>query len=272
MKRFLTMMALFGLVAIYLFVSAPQPLPEAGTALGHGEARVPVVALFDAANTLNSLTRKIYTERIVAAGQAAGLKFGENWLEDGVEAGPLPALFLRLVGTQLEAQKSDLALFLGSDQPINRSNAFQGEQVDAFMKIKLSMKPQYFEMMCMQLAVGMYPDVASDQGCVTCHNNHERSPKHDWVLNDIMGAATWTYPRNTVSASEARQRIAEVYRAIEISYDRYLDRVRTFKTPVKIGSEWPAKGQAVIPDEDTFMAAVFAATGPDIARLTLAGM
>jgi hypothetical protein len=34
----------------------------------------------------------------------------------------------------------------------------------------------------------MYPDVAVSPACVSCHNAHESSPRHDFRVGDVMGA------------------------------------------------------------------------------------
>ena len=248
------------LAAIYLFVSAPPPLPEKLAQTATGEDRIPVTELFDIVNFINSRTREIWTTRIVGGGKEAGLLFEEHWLDDGKQAGPLPALFLRLTAQTLESQKSELALFLGSDMPINKANLFQGEQVEQFRHIREDRQPRYFSMPRMGIEVAMYADVGSAQGCVSCHNQHDRSPKKDWVLNDVMGAATWTYPSATVALPDVHRQIGHVYRAIRTSYETYLTRARSFSTPVMIGSNWPSKEARALPDADTFMKEVLEAT------------
>ncbi len=251
-------------LAVYLFVTAPPPLGTAGA--DAGEPTVAVSALFEAVNGINARTRQIWTARIVSPGQEAGLKFAENWQDDGVVAGPLPALFLRLTASRLEAARSPLALFLGSDEPINQANGFRGEQVTEFARLRLDRKPRFFAMPRMQIEVAMFADVASTHGCVSCHNDHPSSPKHDWRLDDVMGAVTWTYPRAGVSEAELRDRIAELYRAVREAYEIYLDRVRATAPDVQIGERWPEKGRRQLPDSAAFMGAVVAATAGDVTR------
>ena len=55
-----------------------------------------------------------------------------HWKDEDVQAGPLPALFLRETAARLEASPVPLGLFLGSDYPISPSNRFQGAQAEAF--------------------------------------------------------------------------------------------------------------------------------------------
>ena len=198
MKTFMT--GAFACLGIFLFVSAPPELPDTSS---HAQDRTQtdVTTLFETVNAINAAARLVYTRDIVGGGKAAGLKFGEDWNDPGVEKGPLPALFLRLVARQLERRPEPLGLYLGSDQPINASNLFSAEQMAQFQKVKASLQPQ-FSPADGTRAIAMYPDFASVAPCVVCHNEHADSPKTDWKINDVMGATTWTFPAQTVSQSE----------------------------------------------------------------------
>lgn len=255
--------------AIYLFVSAPPPLPDEPGTGDAPTAELSVKVLLDSANFVNAAARKIYTERIVSRGQEAGLSFNEDWLQPGSQAGPLPALFLRRVAAELQLRGSPLALFLGSDQPISPSNAFKGEQVSHFEALKQDRKPRYFAMPTLQVQVALYADVASAPGCVSCHNEHPKSPKTDWRLGDVMGATTWTYPRAAISDRDLRHGIAQVYDAIEEAYAAYLDKMRHIPDPPAVGTTWPEKGRRQLPDTMTFMAAVKEATASQILDLAV---
>jgi hypothetical protein len=250
--------------AIYLFVSAPPPLPDERA---HGPAdapTIPVKVLLDSVNLVNAAARAIYTERIVSRGQEAGLAFDEDWNLPGVEAGPLPALFLRQVAAELQKQESALALFLGSDQPISPSNIFKGEQDRHFQELKEDRKPRYFPMPGLQVQVALYADIAAAPGCVSCHNEHPNTPKRDWKLGDVMGAATWTYPRPSVSDHELRRGIAQAYEAIERAYTAYLVKTRDFRQAPSIGSGWPEKGRRQLPSAEIFITAVKDATASSV--------
>ncbi|MCB5177497.1 c-type heme family protein [Microvirga lenta] len=264
MMRQVIIALLLGVAAIYLFVTAPPPLPETARAQAPQTSDLPVKVLLDAANLVNAAARKIYTERIVTPGQQVGLVFGEDWQEAHSKTGPLPALFLRKVAAELQAQGAPLALFLGSDQPISPSNAFKGEQVRHFAALKEDRKPRYFDMPALRLQVALYPDIAAAPGCVSCHNEHPNSPKTDWRLGDVMGATTWTHPRAAVSDRELRQGIAQVYAAVERAYAAYLEKVRRIPDPPSIGSAWPGREGRRLPDAETFMSAVKEATAAQI--------
>lgn len=267
-KYFSWISMLFIISCIYLFVSAPVSLQD-GNVHSNEEANVSVAALFYTVDMINAKARMLYTKEIVIAGKKVGLKFDEDWMSEGVEAGPLPALFLRLLASKMQDRKSPLGLFLGSDKPIAKSNQFEGEMLDRIITMREDLKPQLFRVNDLDLEIGMYADIASAQGCVTCHNEHPDSTKTDWKLNDLMGATTWTYPSSLVSKSEMRNRITDVYISIEKSYEEYLRHAKKFSRPVLIDVNWPSSGQYTLPNKDVFMAAVYEATGAEVVRLGL---
>ena len=128
----------------------------------------------------------------------------------------------------METKPEPLGLYLGSDEPINASNLFSGKQMEQFEVVKNSVAPSFGETETGHL-VAMYPDVASAQPCVVCHNEHPDSPKTDWKLNDIMGATTWTYPNKAVTEADLLDSSRAVLAAIEESYSSYLEKVKNFK-------------------------------------------
>lgn len=236
-------------LAIYLFVSAPPDLPD-GTV-----GQVEMVKISDVLDVIafeNELVREIYTREIVGEGQGVGLKFSEDWRKDDVEAGPLPALFLREAASSISARPFPLGLFLGSDQAISQSNQFSGAQAEAFKKIRETRKAQRFFAEDTQLFTAMYPDIASAPPCVKCHNGHQDSPKQDWVLNDVMGATTWTYPKTEVSLSEALALIRSTRQGFADAYRAYLTKVKGFSQEIKIGEKWPQEGK-FLPSLETFL-------------------
>ena len=92
----------------------------------------------------NDAAREIWTKGIVKAGKQVGLEFSEDWRESNVEAGPLPALFLRETAKNMERNPLRLSLFLGSDFPISTANKFEDIQFAKFMLLKASLIPQFF--------------------------------------------------------------------------------------------------------------------------------
>jgi adenylate cyclase len=235
-------------LCIYLFVTAPAPLPSQRIAA----PEIPVSEALTVLAEENKVVRTLWTAEIVGKGKSSGLAFNEDWKEKDVEAGPLPALFLREISRQLEADPMRIGLFLGSDNPINVSNRFRGRQKEYFNLMKRTGSAQFFTAPEVQLETAMFPDVAGAQACVDCHNEHADSPRQDWSLGDMMGATTWTYPDKAVTLEELVEMTGSFRRAARAAYQTYLDKTRTFENPPAIGA-WPESGYS-LPSADDFMA------------------
>lgn len=239
-------------IAVYLFVSAPPPLPEASSTGGDKPLTAHDVLEMCAAE--NAVVRELYSKEIVGAGQKVGLKFDERWEQHKVDAGPLPALFLRETAKSLARSSVPLGLFLGSDNPVSKSNRFVGPQAEAFQQMRRDGQPRGFVMNDVQSYTAMFPDFAVAEACVDCHNQHRDSPKNDWELGDVMGATTWTLPSNDLSISEALEAIVALRNGFRDAYTRYVEKARTFSAPPEIGKKWPSQCYC-LPAPETFMQA-----------------
>lgn len=248
-KALLAFSLVVGLAGIYLFVNAPQALPDAAASSGKN---LGARELLEICAAENASVRELYTKSIVEAGLKVGLKFDERWREANVDAGPLPALFLRETAKSLAKGPTRLGLFLGSDSPINKANHFSGVQADAFQQMRRDRAPRHFFMDDVKVNTAMFPDVAMAKACVDCHNRHPDSPKHDWKVGDLMGATTWTLPSNSSSLSEALETIAALRKGFRDTYIAYVERAKTFSSPPEIGKKWPSEGYC-LPDPDNFM-------------------
>jgi adenylate cyclase len=237
------------IVVVYLFVQAPPPLAASADEPG----TVPIRAVFALLEHENDAARALWTSEIVNAGRARGLTFSENWRDEAVASGPLPALFLRDTARHLERDVPGLRLFLGSQYPINTANRFTGEQAASFRRLEITGAPQLFVEPTTGLHTAMFADRAVVDACVDCHNEHPDSPKVDWKLHDIMGATTWMYPEGTVTMQRAVELIAALRRSIRAAYADYLDKAATFPAPPVVGDGWPADGLQ-LPSQDVFMA------------------
>ncbi|MEX2584641.1 MAG: DUF3365 domain-containing protein [Gemmatimonadota bacterium] len=236
-------------LAIYLFVNAPPALSENAVEAG---ATIPIEMVLETVAAENDIVRALYTGEIVSKGPAVELHFDEHWRDAAVQAGPLPALFLREAARSLHNSEVPLGLFLGSDFPISAANRFQGAQAEAFERIRRTQKPEFFYAAETGQYTAMFPDVASVAGCVTCHNEHAESPKVDWQLDDIMGATTWMYGKAAVSQQEYLRIISAVRQGFRDAYTAYLEEAATFEAPPEIGERWPAEG-FFLPSADVFM-------------------
>ena len=242
-------LAALAVVGIYLFATAPADLDEDSV----GARDVPVETLFRLLNAENASIRKIYTAEIVTPGQKAGLRFHEDWKRKDVHAGPLPALLLRETANRLQQRVPELSLFLGSSYPIEVTNKFKGAQQTYFEQIEKDRQPKFFLDASTGRQTAMFADIASAPACVTCHNDHPKSPRKDWKQNDVMGATTWSFPRDKLSTDEVIAILA-AYRASALdAYDAYLKKTAGFddKERPKVGPQWPKDG-LFVPDAGTF--------------------
>lgn len=236
-------------LGVYLFVTAPMPLD----ARPAETPTVPIRTVFAMLELENDAARALWTEEIVTRGTARGLAFGETWRDPGVEAGPLPALFLRETARNLERTPLRLGLFLGSQFPINTANQLAGAQTSRFDALVANAgAPQFFHDPATGLQTAMFADRAVADACVRCHNEHPDSPKRDWQPHSIMGATTWMYPEPAVTAERAVEMIGALRASIRAAYASYLAKVATFRAPPEIGERWPKDGP-YLPSEDVFM-------------------
>lgn len=205
----------------------------------------------------NDVTRTLYTKAIVGKGKTQGMKFDEDWRKDDVEAGPLPALFLRGVATSIRKGPVPLGLYLGSDFPVNAANKFEGKQAELFAQIKKDQKPQFFYDEEQKLHTAMFADLASAGACVTCHNKHPQTTKSDWELGDVMGATTWQYPKDSLTYKETVAVLNSYAKGTVDIYMEYLDEIEAFKESEKpeIGDKWPAEGK-YLPTPEVFLDSV----------------
>ncbi len=205
----------------------------------------------------NDVTRTLYTKAIVGKGKAQGMKFDEDWRKDDVEAGPLPALFLRGVATSIRKGPVPLGLYLGSDFPVNAANKFEGRQAELFKEIKVDQKPKFFYDEGQKLHTAMFADLASAGACVTCHNSHPQTTKSDWKLGDVMGATTWQYPKDSLTYKETVAVLNSYAKGTVDIYLEYLDEIEAFKESEKpeIGIKWPEEGN-FLPTAEVFLDSV----------------
>ena len=232
-------------------------VPEEKSDNAGAEKAFSVEEVLEMVSKENDVTRTLYTKAIVGKGKAQGMKFDEDWRKDDVEAGPLPALFLRGVATSIKKSPVPLGLYLGSDFPINAANKFVGKQADLFKKIKEDKKPRFFYDEDQKLHTAMFADMASAGACVTCHNDHSQTSKSDWKLNDVMGATTWQYPKDSLSYKETVAVLGSYAQGTLDIYMEYLDEIKNFTDSEKpqIGDKWPAEGK-YLPTPEVFLDSV----------------
>lgn len=243
--------------ALVLVLNSCGGVPEEKTAVAGEEKVFAVEEVLEMVAKENDVTRTLYTKAIVGGGKKQGMKFDEDWRKDDVEAGPLPALFLRGVATSIRKSPVPLGLYLGSDFPVNAANKFEGKQAELFTQIKEDQKPQFFYDEDQKLHTAMFADLASAGACVSCHNDHPQTSKTDWKLGDVMGATTWQYPKDSLTYKETVAVLNSYAKGTVDIYMEYLDEIEAFKESEKpeIGNKWPAEGN-YLPTPEVFLDSV----------------
>ncbi|NOT87033.1 MAG: DUF3365 domain-containing protein [Lysobacter sp.] len=252
-EKSVLVLAALAVLGIYLFATAPSDLEGDRS----GGRTVPVETLFRLLNAENASIRKLYTTDIVTPGLKNGLKYREDWKDKDVHAGPLPALVLRETANRLQQRVPDLSLFLGSTFPIEASNQFKGAQLAYFDKIDKNREPQFFLDDSSGRYTAMFADIAGAPACVKCHNEHPKSPRKDWKLDDVMGATTWSFPRKQVSTDELVEILGAYRTAALDTYSAYLKETESFADGERpeLGARWPKDG-LYLPDDETFRKSV----------------
>lgn len=238
-------------------VNACGGVPEEKSEVETSENVFSVEEVLEMVAKENDVTRTLYTKAIVGKGKAQGMKFDEDWRKDDVEAGPLPALFLRGVATSIKKGPVPLGLYLGSDFPVNAANKFEGKQAELFKEIKENQEPKFFYDEEQKLHTAMFADLASAGACVTCHNDHPQTTKSDWKLGDVMGATTWQYPKDSLTYKETIDVLSSYAKGTVDIYLEYLDEIEKFKESEKpiIGDKWPEEGK-YLPTAEVFLDSV----------------
>lgn len=111
---------------------------------------------------------------------------------------PLPATFVREVSDITKKLDNGYSANLISPWAINKDKGVKDEfQRDAFAYLETNPKGQFIRTDVLNgrpVMRYMAADVASAQSCVSCHNAHAQSPRHDFKLNDLMGGLEIALP------------------------------------------------------------------------------
>jgi len=141
--------------------------------------------------------RTVYAKHIVNRLQKKNIIYAsENWWEENTLL--LPAQFLLNASDLIKNMRLGLDYKLISLWPINPHNgaANKFERVGLETVASRPLRPyigtlqvgnqSYFQ--------AIYPDIAVTPACVTCHNGHPKSPKHDFKLHDVVGGIVVSIP------------------------------------------------------------------------------
>jgi hypothetical protein len=158
---------------------------------------IPPETVADYIHAVIEADRIVYTLHVVERMQSKGVvSASENWRT--TKTLPLPAQFLK--------ESSDLATMTGTNMryrliglwPINKQNVptTDFERV-GLEDVLLHPERPYRGIVTVgtqRMHQSIYADRAFAQSCIGCHNAHPDSPRHDFKINDVMGAVVITIP------------------------------------------------------------------------------
>ncbi len=138
-----------------------------------------------------STARAYYTKNVIGKlkKESADSKAGANYHERA-GAIALPATFVRETSESID-KKAGYHYNLVSKYNINNKMSLDDEfEKHAWNSLSQDNKTPYAEFVSVGSGVEYRyatADMANVKGCVTCHNSHPGSPKHDFKLGDLMG-------------------------------------------------------------------------------------
>jgi len=155
----------------------------------------------DAVHTVLEADRTVYTQKIInrLTQEEKVIEASEHWKEE--KALLLPAQMFRAGSEEVQKTGGGFSYALLSQWPINKQNKAktdlekQGLQAiidnpdKPFYGTETLGNKTYF--------TAFYQDKAVSQACVTCHNNHQDSPRTDFELNEVMGGVVIRIPMDS---------------------------------------------------------------------------
>ncbi len=150
---------------------------------------IPIRVVADYLHAVLQADRTFYTQHVVERMEAMLIvNSSEKWREERTL--PLPAQFFKESSRGLQVRGKPFRYRLVSLWPINQENAPESEKEREALEQVMT----YGEVSEQEIVLDqrryyqtIFPDRAISRACVNCHNAHEKSPKRDFKLNDIMG-------------------------------------------------------------------------------------
>ena len=149
-------------------------------------------AFTDALQVVMSADREVYTTQVVnrLQNQEGVIRAGEHWKDDKLL--PLPAQMFRMGAERVHEQNRSLRYGLLSLWPINKQNRphtdVERAGLEAVAHQPLANQYSVETLEDRRFFTAVYADRAISPACVDCHNHHQDSPRHDFKLDDVMGA------------------------------------------------------------------------------------
>ena len=193
-KRAVTLAALAGVAGLALAAATPA---KAGL-FGSDEKGVPYQSVADMLHYVMDSDRTIYTKKVVArlAAKDKVIKASEHFEDD--KALPLPAQMFRFGSELVSSKTSSFSYQLLSMWPINKQNAPRTDIEKKGLQFVAENKGKNYygteELGGTKYFTAVYADTAVAGPCISCHNAHKDSPRHDFKMGEVMGGVVIRLP------------------------------------------------------------------------------
>lgn len=171
---------------------------ESNSDKSHKLAAVSLRKLADSLHAVIAADRRAYTELAAEPGRAEEVR--PSAPDDQRAAPRLPghAQMLRRAAQSIQQQGAEFSYTLRSLWPLASSGGPQTQAEQAGLEAVAKQPDQPFyteeELGGRSYFTAVYADRATLPSCVSCHNQHPRSPKRDFKLGDVMGAIVVRVP------------------------------------------------------------------------------
>ncbi|HAV64019.1 MAG TPA: hypothetical protein DCY13_16840 [Verrucomicrobiales bacterium] len=183
-----------GLATVAGFVAGCSPGEAKAVSTG-----ISPQVMADGLFTVMASDRAVYTKEVVnrLQNEEKVIKASEHWKDE--KALPLPAQMFRMGAETVAAKDAGFTYALLSLWPINKQNVPKTDVEKTglqFVADSLGKTNYYAEEVLggKKYFTAVYADVAVSKACVSCHNNHDDTPKDDFQLDDVMGGVVIRIP------------------------------------------------------------------------------
>ncbi|GAA6137231.1 DUF3365 domain-containing protein [Arenicella sp. 4NH20-0111] len=168
---------------ITLSVLATAALPVA--------AEISPQRMADAIFAVIESDRAVYTKKVVnrLQNEEEVITADEHWEDE--QSLPLPAQMLRMGAEGVAEKNLGITYALMSTWPINKQNeAVTDVEKEGMEFIVANPSKRFYSEETLggnKYFTAVYQDIAVSEACVTCHNDHQDSPRTDFKIGDVMG-------------------------------------------------------------------------------------
>ena len=149
--------------------------------------------------TVMASDRAVYPKKVFQRlqNEEKVIRASEHWQDD--KALPLPAQMFRMGAETVAEKDPGFSYALLSLWPINKQNEPKTDAEKTGLQFVADSKGRtnYYTEETLggqKYFTAVYADVAVSKACVSCHNNHDDSPKTDFELDDVMGGVVIRIP------------------------------------------------------------------------------